>query len=185
MLEPPSWHARFGEAMIARRVMTAVLLLVAGIVSPGVCDACPQKGCPACPQAGYSACTQAGSHWEAAASNSDPVCSLCGRTGTAAVADSGCHGTPFSGQLGGSMEAGDGLSNSCDACRCMLSPRGLDDQAAAGGVRGDSPADGAIAAAGATLPLPIDTHRLSAADLFVGSLLPTRPARVLFGVWRN
>lgn len=185
MLEPPSWHARFGEAMIARRVMTAILLLVAGIVSPGVCDACPQKGCPACLQAGYPACLQAGYHCEAAASNSDTVCPLCGRTGTAAVADSGCHGTPFTGQLGGSMEVGDGPSNSCGGCRCMLSPRGLDDQVASGGVRGDSPGHGAIAAAGLLLPLPIDPDRLSAAELFVGSLLPTRPARVLFGVWRN
>jgi len=168
-MEPSSWHARFGEAMFARRVMTAVLLLVAGIVSPGVCDACPQ--------AGY--------HCKAAASNSDPVCPGCRGAGTAAVADSGCHGTPFSGQLGGSMEAGDGPSNSCDSCRCMLSPRGLDDQAAAGGVRGDASGGEVVAATGFPLQLPIDLDHPAAAVLFRGSLLPTRPARVLFGVWRN
>jgi hypothetical protein len=155
--------------MIARRVMTAVLLLFAGIMSPGVCDVC----------------LQAGHHCEAAASNSDPVCPACREAGTAAVADSGCHGTPFSGHLGGGMEAGDGPSNCCDSCRCMLAPRGLDDHAASGGVRDDASRQVAVAEIGARLPLPLDLDRLQAADLLYGSLLPTRPARVLFGVWRN
>lgn len=169
MLEPPSRHARFGEAMFATRVITAVLLLVAGIVSPGVCDACPQAGC----------------HREAAASNSGPVCSLCRGSGIAAVADSGCHGTPLSGQLCGSMEAGDGSSNTCDSCRCMLSPRGPDDQAAKEGFRSDVSGVDTIAESRPPLALPIDVDRFSAADIAAGSLLPTRPARVLFGVWRN
>ena len=177
MLEPPSWHARFGEAMFARRVITAVLLLIAGIVSPGVCDACPQTGC----------------RREAAASNSDPVCPGCRGTGTAAVADSGCHETPFSGQPRGGMEAGDGPSNSCDFCRCMLAPRdssmlalrGRGDRSPSAPLRGELPVDAAIAVAVADMPFLADPDRLSAADLLVGSLLPSRPARVLFGVWRN
>jgi len=169
VLEPPPLHARIGEAMFARRVMTAVLLLVATTVSPGVCDACPQSGCIR----------------GAAASNSATACPACAGMGTAAVADSGCHGTPLAGQPRDGMEAGDGPLNSCETCRCMLAPRGAEDAvvrvAGDGVVLPDAASQSCV-----TAPVAMaDFGRPLATAFLAGDLIPARPVRVLYGVWRN
>lgn len=143
------------------RVTHALLFLAAATAPSGVCDACHAR-----PQPGGSAvCCGAdsalgGDRGEAAAANAVAATHCC-----SSVAD-----------------AGDGAPYTSGGCRCQLAPRDLDDQGvAAPAVAHDAAGDPAWAV---VTGLPeSDVAFLAAADRALQD--PGRPARVLFGVWRN
>lgn len=144
------------------RVTHALLFLAAATAPSGVCDACHTHallGGPAVCCGADSALH--GDRGEAAAANAVAATHCC-----PSVAD-----------------AGDGAPYTSAGCRCQLAPRDLDDQGVVPpAVAHDTAAGGPAWPIVAGVP-ETAVAVLAAADRAVRD--PGRPARVLFGVWRN
>jgi len=117
----------------------------------------------------------------------DACMAPCHASGLASsVAATHCCGSPEGALPGCMADVGDGDTNTCgqsaDGCRCQMAP-----------------ADAAPMAIGKRLPPPVtagdlaaspaafaaDPSRLVREAFCVSRPLPTRPLRVLYGVWRN
>ncbi|MFM8414686.1 MAG: hypothetical protein ACKOCX_08180 [Planctomycetota bacterium] len=170
-----------GRALAVRRavrVTHTLLFSVALIVSPGVCGACA-SGCPKGGFAG-SGCPGTGVAFAVAATHGQGSC--CGAIPDGLPQGCGPRGTPPTGVA----DAADGMSLPCcrggAGCDCLLEPR----EAEAAVPPATSPIDpgGPMPAAIAALP-PMLEASPGIGRATLAARPPERPARVLYGVWRN
>lgn len=162
----------------AARVTHTLLFAAALIVSPGVCGACASG----CSPRGLSAAGIPGTGVAFAVAATHGGTSCCGTTA----------GGPPEGTISPDAspaavaDAADGISVPCcrgaAGCDCLLEPR--EPEAAVPPATPPPDSGGPMPAAIAALPDAAKTSSQSAA-FAMGERRPERPARVLYGVWRN
>ena len=168
------------------RVTHALLFLAAAAVPPGVCDACP-----ACPTRAERSDSPDGSQDRPAGSRQQGV--------AAAVAASHCCGpraspvpcVPTGRSPADRMpprsvaDAGDGAPSCCAAgCTCLLEPRDGQPDAIAAAAAGLSH-DLGVALPPGGLPTLTTAQAATRIERLSDVRPPSRPVRVLYGVWRN
>jgi hypothetical protein len=163
----------------AARVTHTLLVIAVTVVPPGVRGAC--TGCPL-PGGRHECC-------------GGPTAAAAPAGAVAAVAATHCCGShasadpgPPPGASSGDRAATSGVADAADGgphfpggCRCALSPR---DRADAGRVPRPAAAGAACppsVAIVAAVAIPAATAFVPDVDAFA----PSRPLRVLYGVWRN
>jgi hypothetical protein len=162
------------------RVTHTLLFIVALAVSPGVCGACA-RGCPE-PGAKHGGCSP----------RSGVVCAVAATRGHGSccgTSDGPCDGSLSPGSRSTpAADAADGilsLSGCCGGgpgCDCLLKPRGSDSAVTASTVHVD-PRPSSLA----VIAMVCFAAQATASIDFRGlpEKPPSRPVRVLYGVWRN
>jgi hypothetical protein len=145
------------SAVLPVRATHALLFLAATIVSPGVCNACTS----ASPIAGFAS----------------------------SVAATHCCRSPEQATAVSVADAGDGDQNTCrgctDDCRCQLRPKDSPSGSPGSDVVRLIPSQGSATVAVAWLAAPEDQVARIREAWSASHSIPARPARVLYGVWRN
>ena len=162
----------------AVRVTHTLLFSVALTVSPGVCGACASG----CPESGNAAPGSPGTGVASAVAATHARGSCCGTLPGGLPQGS----DPRSNSPHGVADAADGFSMSCchgaTGCDCLLEPR----SAEAAVPPAASPTDLGGPMPAAIAAIPFTTMVPPAAVVAVVAVRPPqRPARVLYGVWRN
>lgn len=168
------------------RVTHALLFLAAAAVPPDVCDACP-----ACPTRAERSDSPDGSKDRPAGSRQQGVAAAVAATHCCGSRESTVPCMPTGRSPADRMpprsvaDADDGGPSSCaDGCTCLLEPRDLPPEAIAAAAAG-LPHDLGVAIPAGGLPMLATTQAATGIERLSAVRPPSRPVRVLYGVWRN